>query len=114
MELSVLSHDLHALPLGTQLAGAALVLFLSMLALRLFSNACPGKAPPVEEGIPFVGGLIKFSKVRRRLRYLPTRRLAPVASWLPGFAVAQPCQQCTVAAAAEPFATAIARARCLS
>ncbi|KAL4854977.1 Obtusifoliol 14-alpha demethylase [Chlorella vulgaris] len=62
MELSVLSHDLHALPLGTQLAGAALVLFLSMLALRLFSNACPGKAPPVEEGIPFVGGLIKFSK----------------------------------------------------
>ena len=64
MELSALSEGLQALPLSLQLASGAAVIFLSLLILRVLSNAFPGAAPPVDEGLPFVGGLIKFSKVR--------------------------------------------------
>ncbi|EFN54386.1 hypothetical protein CHLNCDRAFT_56217 [Chlorella variabilis] len=62
MELSALSEGLQALPLSLQLASGAAVIFLSLLILRVLSNAFPGAAPPVDEGLPFVGGLIKFSK----------------------------------------------------
>ena len=59
-----LAEGLQALPLPLQLAVGAVVLLLTLLVGRVLSNALPGKAPPVDEGIPFVGGLIKFSKVR--------------------------------------------------
>lgn len=39
---------------------ASLVAFLSLLVARLVHNALPGKTPPVMEGIPFVGGCLKF------------------------------------------------------
>ena len=59
-----LAEGLQALPLPLQLAVGVVVLLLTLLVGRVLSNALPGKAPPVDEGIPFVGGLIKFSKVR--------------------------------------------------
>lgn len=65
MELAALPDRLAALPLGMQLAGAALATVLFLVVLRLLSNTFHGSAPPVEEGMPFIGGLIKFSKVRR-------------------------------------------------
>jgi hypothetical protein len=37
---------------------------LLLLVLRLAVNYLPGKTPPVFEGIPFIGGILKFSKVR--------------------------------------------------
>lgn len=36
---------------------------LLLVALRLLQNLLPGKAPPVFEGLPFIGGILKFSKV---------------------------------------------------
>jgi hypothetical protein len=65
MELVGLPDVLAALPLGVQLAGSVVATILFLLVLRILSNAFPGRAPPVDEGMPFIGGLIKFSKVRR-------------------------------------------------
>ena len=54
---------------GLQLAPPAayaaftLVVVLSVIALRLISNKLPSKAPPVFEGLPFIGGIIKFAQV---------------------------------------------------
>ena len=58
--------DLAAVPLPALLVGATLLALAALVVLRLLSNTFSGKAPPVEEGIPFVGGLIKFTTVRER------------------------------------------------
>lgn len=64
VDAAALMEGLQGVPLP-YLVGAALALFAaSMLVLRVFANALRGKSPPIDEGIPFVGGLIKFSKVR--------------------------------------------------
>jgi sterol 14-demethylase len=39
---------------------AILVVFATLLIGRVVLNSMPGKTPPVFEGIPFVGGLLKF------------------------------------------------------
>lgn len=39
---------------------AALITFASFILARIISNALPRKTPPVFEGIPYVGGLLKF------------------------------------------------------
>lgn len=44
------------------LVGLAGVVVLALL--RLIRNNLPGKTPPVFEGLPFVGGILKFTKVR--------------------------------------------------
>lgn len=48
-------------------AGSLLLVAVGGIAtvalLRLLFNAFPGKKPPVFEGVPFVGGIIKFTKV---------------------------------------------------
>lgn len=36
---------------------------LIIIALRLLQNLLPGRSPPVFEGLPFIGGILKFSKV---------------------------------------------------
>lgn len=63
MDAASLSEGLQALPLPALLAVATGVVLLAAVVMRVLSNNFPGKAPPVEEGIPFIGGLIKFSKV---------------------------------------------------
>ena len=42
----------------------ALVVLAAILTLRLVSNRLTFDAPPVFEGLPFVGGLLKFMGVR--------------------------------------------------
>ncbi|KAL4458418.1 hypothetical protein ABPG75_013283 [Micractinium tetrahymenae] len=61
MDVASLAEGLQALPLSTLLAAATAVVLLAAVVMRVLSNNFPGKAPPVEEGIPFIGGLIKFS-----------------------------------------------------
>lgn len=56
---------LQAVPMPALVAAAVLVVALSLVAARVLANALPGKKPPVWEGLPFVGGLQKFVKVRR-------------------------------------------------
>ena len=34
-----------------------------LVLLRLLVNFLPGKTPPIFEGIPYIGGILKFSKV---------------------------------------------------
>jgi hypothetical protein len=56
--------------LGTPVPLSQLLVALAVIVvgLRVLLNALPGKRPPIHEGIPFIGGLIKFSKVRLRWR----------------------------------------------
>ncbi|GFR40145.1 hypothetical protein Agub_g701 [Astrephomene gubernaculifera] len=58
-ELIVLMSNLSITQLVV--AGSA-VLFLTLVVGRLLFNGIPGKRPPVFEGIPYVGGLLKFAK----------------------------------------------------
>ena len=71
---------LQAQPLPLLVAGAALLVALALLVHRVLTNALPGRAPPVDEGIPFVGGLIKFSKVRGSWLWLAGSVGAPAAA----------------------------------
>ena len=64
VDASNLAEGLQALPLPLLVASATGVVLLALIALRVLGNTFHGKAPPVEEGLPFIGGLIKFSKVR--------------------------------------------------
>lgn len=48
----------------------ALLAVVSLIVTRVFANALRGNKPPVFEGIPFVGGLLKFSKVCAATGYL--------------------------------------------
>ncbi|CAL8469499.1 g9040 [Coccomyxa elongata] len=53
--------DLRALPLPILYVGATAIFLLAIAALRLISNSLPSKAPPVFEGLPFIGGIVKFA-----------------------------------------------------
>lgn len=44
---------------------------LLLIALRLLQNFLPGRTPPVFEGVPFIGGILKFSKVGLCLSVMP-------------------------------------------
>jgi hypothetical protein len=44
-------------------ATALLVVVVASIALRVAQNHLPSKRPPVFEGIPYVGGLLKFAGV---------------------------------------------------
>ncbi len=57
------AEGLQALPLPQLIGVVTGAVLLAALTLRLLSNTLRGNAPPIDEGIPFVGGLIKFSKV---------------------------------------------------
>lgn len=56
--------SLAALPLSALVGIGVLLVAVSLFASRVLANVFRGSAPPVDEGIPFVGGLVKFSKVR--------------------------------------------------
>ncbi len=45
---------------GTQLALGAIIVLVSVIVGRLLQNSLPGNRPPVFEGVPFIGGLMKF------------------------------------------------------
>lgn len=65
MDIVSLTEGLAQLPMPYLVVGATVLLMVTAVVLRVLSNTLTFKAPPVMEGIPFVGGLIKFSKVRR-------------------------------------------------
>lgn len=58
------SAGLAALPASSLIMLGVLVAVASIFAFRVMENAFRGSAPPIDEGIPFIGGLLKFSKVR--------------------------------------------------
>jgi len=57
----VMGSEWAPLPLAAAVASVAVSV---LILLRLASNNLTGNAPPVMEGIPFIGGLLKFIKVR--------------------------------------------------
>lgn len=71
-------NELLQLPLATLVALIAVGAAVVAIAVRVISNTFHGNRPPVDEGIPFVGGLIKFSKVcillKRTLQRYGARR----------------------------------------
>lgn len=54
---------------GPTLAALTLVLLATLIVGRVMSNKFHGNRPPVLEGIPFIGGLQKFVKVRLKAVY---------------------------------------------
>jgi sterol 14alpha-demethylase len=68
MAPSILDHTLvqgaTSLPLPALVAVATIAAIGVAIILRVAGNYFHGSTPPVIEGIPFIGGLIKFSKVR--------------------------------------------------
>ena len=62
--MSTISDTLYDLPVLVK----CLVLpaaFLSISCfIRLIANRLPGQSPPVFEGLPFIGGVLKFVQVR--------------------------------------------------
>lgn len=58
--------DLRALPLPLLYVGATAIFLLAVSTLRLIGNSLPSKAPPVFEGLPFIGGIMKFASVSGR------------------------------------------------
>jgi len=65
MALSVAAFPagLQELPLPFLFVLATALVALTATAVRIVTNTFHGNAPPVDEGLPFFGGLIKFSKV---------------------------------------------------
>jgi hypothetical protein len=60
----IIQQSLQGLPLATLIALATGIVLVAALAVRVLTNKFHGKTPPIEEGIPFIGGVVKFSKVR--------------------------------------------------
>ena len=68
MDFAALTEGVAALPPAALYLVGTVVFLLAVAALRVISNQLNAKAPPVFEGIPFVGGIIKFVQARARLR----------------------------------------------
>lgn len=79
MELTAFSEGLGALPPAALYVVGTLVFLLAVALLRFTSNHLNAKAPPVFEGIPFVGGIIKFVQARLRSSDLLLQTLHSVA-----------------------------------
>ena len=62
-DLSQIDAGVRGLPLPLLYALATAIALLALLVLRMISNSLPAKSPPVFEGTPFVGGIMKFVKV---------------------------------------------------
>lgn len=51
------------MPTPYMVLAACVVVSATLILGRLLANALPGKQPPILEGIPYIGGLLKFVKV---------------------------------------------------
>jgi hypothetical protein len=63
VDLGDWSAALGSLPLAMLYAGATALFLLALVALRFIANSLPTKAPPIFEGLPFLGGILKFTSV---------------------------------------------------
>jgi hypothetical protein len=64
MDVAAFTEGLAALPLAALVAVGTSVFLLAVVVLRAAGNHLNTKAPPVFEGVPFVGGIIKFVQAR--------------------------------------------------
>ena len=62
-DLSQIDAGVRGLPLPLLYATATAIALLALVVLRFISNSLPAKSPPVFEGTPFIGGIMKFVKV---------------------------------------------------
>ncbi len=53
----------RGLPLPLLYAVGTGIALLALVVLRVISNSLPAKSPPIFEGTPFIGGIMKFVKV---------------------------------------------------
>ena len=64
MDFAALTEGVAALPPAALYLVGTVVFLLALAALRVITNQLSTKAPPTFEGIPFVGGIIKFVQAR--------------------------------------------------
>ena len=64
-EISAFFHDL---PLIVKCVIVPSAFMVACSILRLVSNYLPSQRPPVFEGIPFIGGVLKFVQVMQLLK----------------------------------------------
>ena len=62
-DLSQIDAGVRGLPLPLLYALVTAIALLALVVLRMISNSLPAKSPPVFEGTPFIGGIMKFVKV---------------------------------------------------
>lgn len=62
-ELAVLADKVLSLSPVVLVALGSAVLILALAVGRVLFNLLPSKRPPVWEGLPFIGGLLKFTGV---------------------------------------------------
>ena len=67
MDFAALTEGVAALPPAALYLVGTVVFLLALAALRVITNQLSTKAPPTFEGIPFVGGIIKFVQARAPL-----------------------------------------------
>ncbi|KAK9831328.1 hypothetical protein WJX81_002868 [Elliptochloris bilobata] len=60
MDFAALTEGVVALPPAALYLVGTFVFLLAVAALRVISNQLNAKAPPVFEGVPFLGGILKF------------------------------------------------------
>lgn len=58
---------IYDLPILVKCVILPVAFLLVCSVLRLITNSLPSQSPPVFEGIPFVGGVVKFIQVCRGL-----------------------------------------------
>ncbi len=61
--MEALAAGFFSLPAPALYAASALIVVASAVVLRLLFNSLHGKTPPVFEGVPYIGGLLKFAAV---------------------------------------------------
>lgn len=59
-----ISEVLYELPFAVRCIVFPTAVLLACAVLRIIANSLPRQSPPVFEGIPFIGGLLKFIKVK--------------------------------------------------
>lgn len=59
-----ISEVLYELPFAVRCIVVPTAVLLAFVVLRIIANSLPRQSPPVFEGIPFIGGLLKFMKVK--------------------------------------------------
>lgn len=73
-DLGEIDAGLKRLPLPLLCAVGTGIALLALLVLRVISNSLPAKSPPIFEGTPFIGGIMKFVKVRTCWERKPHRQ----------------------------------------
>lgn len=63
LDLGEFDARVRSMPLPLLYAVGTGVALLALVILRFISNSLPAKSPPIFEGTPYIGGIMKFIKV---------------------------------------------------